>query len=315
MRFARNCLAVLAFTAFAPALSGAAADTPQDFQTTQGRPDASDPCRLELAPAPVIRYRGALSRGYDGDSNRHHAERASIKIEHAGDTCAYILRVEPDGGPGSATLHSGGDSLVFSVDHVGRPNGRGDNVVELNGSILRGQRQKQAGFEVSIPSGQSVRAGQYVGRLVIYLYEDQGGARDLVSQRVVEVAVDVEPKVVASLGSDPHAGTKSMTMDFGTLVRGQTKTLDFSVDANTLYSVGLMSQNGGELRHEFTSAGIPYEVRVDGDTVQPTEASETTVLSNSSDAQHNMQIMITGNTNSALAGNYSDRLTIVIKAD
>ncbi|WP_143435423.1 hypothetical protein [Henriciella aquimarina] len=313
--YIRNCLAIVAVLVSAPCL--AQADIPlTPVNAAPLEKDVVDPCRLQLAPSPVIRYRGALSRGYDSDSSRVHAEVAAIEVEHSGESCSYTVRVEPDGGPGTASLFSGPNALAFNISETGRPDGPGDNVVEVTGMIPRGHPQKQARFQVVIPPRQTAPAGQYVGRIAVSLYKDNGGAREFVAQQSVEVAVDVPPKVAASFGTDPHAGVKSMALDFGTLLQGQEKSLDLSVDANTLYSVDLVSENAGELRHEFTSAGIPYEVRMDGQLVQADGVpGDARILEGVSGGQHSMAFMVTGNTFTALAGKYSDRLTLVITAD
>ena len=106
-----------------------------------------------------------------------------------------------------------------------------------------------------------------------------------------------------------------MTVDFGALMKGQEKSLDFSVAANTPYSIDLLSENAGELRHEFTPNGIAYELRMDGQLVHPAAGTETTILQGSTSSQHRLDFMIRTDTALALAGKYSDRLTLVIGAD
>tara|TARA_R100001244_G_scaffold28828_2_gene28175 strand:- start:832 stop:1779 length:948 start_codon:yes stop_codon:yes gene_type:complete len=315
MLYARLWLAGLALMLANVATAQDALPLSPTSMTEPGTASATDPCRLRLAPAPLIQYRGALSRGYDGDSNRVHTELGALTVEHSGEACAYIVRIEPDAGPGKATLHSGSDTLDVRIDQAGREISSGDNVVEVHGSMPRGQPQRQIKFQVTLPPGQRVRAGQYTGRLAVSLFESRDGGQELVTQQTVDVVTQVAPSVVASFGSDAQGGIKSMDMDFGTLMKGQEKSLDFSVAANTPYSIDLLSENAGELRHEFTPYGIAYDLRIDGQLVQPAAGTETTILQGHTSSQHRLDFMIRTETALALAGKYSDRLTLIIAAD
>jgi hypothetical protein len=280
-----------------------------------GEQPAADPCQLRLAPTPALRYRGARSRGYEGSSDRLHTELGTITVEHGGDECTYMVRIEPDGGPGRAQLHSGSNTLTFQIDHAGRDSVQAGNVVEMRGSLSRGQRQRQAGFQISLPPGQRVPAGQYVGRVIVSLFDSRDGRQDLITRQSVDVVTQVAPSVVASFGSNAGGGVHSTALDFGPLMKGQEKSLDFSVAANTPYSIDLVSQNGGKLRHEFSDNGIGYDVRVDGRLVEPAPGEETPLLKGSSSAQHSLDVLIRTDTSYALAGKYTDRLTLVIAAD
>lgn len=315
MLYARLWLAGLALMLANAATAQDALPLSPTSMTEPGTGSATAPCRLRLAPAPLIQYRGPLSRGYDGDSNRVHTELGTLTVEHSGEACAYIVRIEPDTGPGKAALYSGAHSLDVRVDQLGREISQGDNVVEVHGSMPRGQPQRQVKFQVSVPPGQRVPAGQYVGRLAVSLFDSRDGGQELVTRQTVDVVTQVAPSVVASFGSDAQAGIKSMDVGFGTLMKGQEKSLDFSVAANTPYSIDLLSENAGQLRHEFTSNGIAYDLRIDGQLVQPAAGTETTILQGSTSSQHRLDFMIRTETALALAGKYSDRLTLIIAAD
>ena len=280
-----------------------------------GAQSAADSCQLRLAPTPAIWYRGARSRGYEGNSDRFHTELGAVAIEHRGESCTYIVRIEPDTGAGQAVLRSGSNTLNFQIDPAGRDTVQSVNVVEVPGSIPRGQPQRQANFQISIPPGQHVPAGQYTGRLMVSLFDSRDGGQELVTRQTVDVVTQVAPSVVASFGSDAQAGIKSMDVGFGTLMKGQEKSLEFSVAANTPYSIDLLSENAGQLRHEFTSNGIAYDLRIDGQLVQPAAGTETTILQGSTSSQHSLDFMIRTDTALALAGKYSDRLTLIIAAD
>ena len=104
-------------------------------------------------------------------------------------------------------------------------------------------------------------------------------------------------------------------LDFGSMRKGLEKSVDFAVDANTLYSIYLLSQNGGELRHEFTPTGIAYDLRIDGKLVAPAPSAETALVKGAASSQHRRGILIRPDTTHAPAGKYTDRLTLVIAGD
>ena len=87
------------------------------------------------------------------------------------------------------------------------------------------------------------------------------------------------------------------------------------MDANTLYPSYLRSQNGGELRHEFTPTGIAYDLRIDGKLVAPAPSAETALVKGAASSQHRRGILIRPDTTHAPAGKYTDRLTQMIVGD
>lgn len=315
MLLARLWLAVMALTLASAASAQDDIALSPTSMAVPGETSTADPCQLRLAPTRTIHYRGARSRGYESASDRIHSELATIAIEHGGDGCTYIVRIEPDGGPGQAQMHSGPNALIFQIDHAGRDSVQAGNVVEIQGSIPRGQRQRQAQFQISLPPGQLVPAGQYIGRVLVSLYDSRDGGQELVTRQSVEVVTRVAPSVTASFGSDARGGLRSTTLDFGPMRKGLEKSVDFAVDANTLYSIYLLSQNGGELRHEFTPTGIAYDLRIDGKLVAPAPGAETALIKGATSSQHRLGILIRPDTTHAPAGKYTDRLTLVIAGD
>ena len=284
--------------------------------SAEGLNEQPTPCTLQIRPPDMVVYRGALSRGYDSNSDRQHTEIAKVLIEHEGDSCPYTLRIEPEAGPGTAYMYNGQDALAFEISPPGRSGNSGSNMVEIAGNVARGQFQRTIPFDVQIPAGQRTVAGRYAGRLEVSLYPDTSAAGEPADRQYMEVVVDVLPRVDASFGTDPLARRKSRRLDFGTLRKGQKSSVDFSVTANTGYSVKMVSDNRGALHHEFTPSSIEYDVYLDGNPVSIEEsASREVLLSGASSSQHSIDLLITGDTDKALAGNYTDRLTLIISAD
>ena len=82
------------------------------------------------------------------------------------------------------------------------------------------------------------------------------------------------------------------------------------------YSIKMVSDNRGVLRPEFTQSSIDYDVFLDGNVVSLEGSPPNDVLLSAvTNSHHRMDLLITGNTETGLAGHYSDRLTLVISAD
>ncbi|MBR9808399.1 MAG: hypothetical protein GYB49_14375 [Alphaproteobacteria bacterium] len=282
----------------------------------EGLGEQPTPCTLQIRPPDMVVYRGALSRGYNSDSDRQHTEIAKVIIEHEGDACPYTLRIQPETGRGTAYMYNGQNTLEFEVSPPGRSGGSGSNMVEIAGNVARGQFQRTVSFDLQIPPGQKTVAGRYVGRLEVSLYPDTSAAGELADRQYMEVVVDVLPRIDASFGTNAIGGQKTTSLNFGKLQKGQKSSIEFSVTANIGYSIKVTSDNSGTLRHEHTTSGIDYSVYLDGTriSVDASSASET-LLSSATNSQHSMDFLITSNTSKALAGNYTDRLTLVVSAD
>lgn len=318
-RFAHNCLltvSVLIAAITLPLSSGAYAQLNDSPPQEQDLAEAESGCQLQLDQPSAIFFRGARSRGYSGKDSRHHIERAGLKIRHSGGACGYILQIEPANGSYTPEMRSATDTLRFNIRAEGRQSGPSDQIIELHGRFYEGQVIKTAAFEVTVPTGQSVSAGNYSGDLTATLFLDNDGIREFISSGPLYVTTNVEPRVSASIGQDAYAGVQSANFDFGQLRSGKQKSINFAVDANTNYQVAFKSLNQGQLIHEYSSASLAYQVTIDGKALQRELLTDgTPVLRGQQSTRHDVGIEIIGNTATALAGNYSDLLTIVISAE
>ncbi|WP_370172521.1 MULTISPECIES: hypothetical protein [Hyphomonas] len=292
--------------------SPALADDPL-AEGTGGEANAPE-CELRISPPSTLTYRGPFSRGYDTGSSHAHAELASVKILHDGDTCQYFLRIEPDTGPGEARLVAGNGQLTYHIEQRGGQGRSANNVIELPGSFSRNQPQTEVPFQVSLPTGQSARAGVYSGRMALSLYRTDNGAEELVDQQSLYLTSNVAPKVSASFGDVATGNNQSADLNLGMMTRHQKASLDFAVSANTDYKVNLESQNAGALKHEFSDNVLDYDIRIDGQLLRDSDPNSATLFTSNENSRHRLDFELRDDPTLGVAGKYSDRLTLIISA-
>lgn len=307
----------VSLVAFAMALSPSAfAQLDSPFSAEQEEDGAEAQCELQLDQPSTIFFRGASSRGYSSTDSRIHIERGDLKIRHRGAACAYILQIEPADGSAQPEMRSVNDAIRFDIRAEGRQGNASNQMIELHGNFYESQVIKTAAFEISIPTGQSALAGDYSGELIATLFIDNDGIKEFISSGPMRVTTHVQPRVSASIGQDASGGQHSANLNFGQLRSGEQKNLSFTVAANTYYQVAFKSLNEGRLRHAHTSSLLDYEISIDGHTLQRDSLADgTPVMRGQQSSQHDVAIEITGKTATALAGHYSDLLTIVISAE
>lgn len=271
-------------------------------------------CEMRISPPSTITYRGPFSRGYDAASSYSHAERATVSILHEGGTCQYMLRIEPDTGPGEGRIHSASGHLIYNIEPSGGQGRDADNVVELSGSFSGNRLQKDVPFQVTMPTGQRAMAGVYNGRIALSLYRTDNGIEELMDQQSMFVTSNVTPKVSASFGDLANGNNQSVDLNLGMMTRHQNASLDFAVSANTDYKVNLESQNSGALKHEFSDNLLDYEIRIDGQVVRDSDPNAATLFSGNDNSRHRLDFELQGDPALGVAGKYSDRLTLIISA-
>ena len=271
-------------------------------------------CEMRISPPSTITYRGPFSRGYDAASSYSHAERATVRILHEGGACQYMLRIEPDTGPGEGHIHSASGHLIYNIEPSGGQGQNADNLVELSGSFSSNQSQKEVPFQISMPIGQRALAGMYSGRVALSLYRTDNGAEELVDQQSVYFASEVAPKVSASFGELASGNNNSIDLDLGTMTRNQKASVDFAVSANTNYKVNFESVNSGALRHELSGLTLDYDIRIDGQLLRDSYPNSATLFTSNENSRHRLDFELRDDATLGVAGKYSDRLSLIISA-
>lgn len=286
-------------------MAGLAGAQPQDFPREES-------CMLSLNAQPLLAWRGPFSRGYDSASGTVHGEKAVIDIRNRGGACDYFLEIKPDAG--NYRLASGHGFLDFSLRTQGGPS------TDTGAFILEGRAARSGGgqfnaFLIDIPAGQKAGAGTYEGELILSLYQDRDGAMMLADTSRIRVRVEVWPRVVAAIGADPASGRKDARIDLGLLRPGASALMEFSVAANTAYTITVHSDHGGALRHDRSPALLDYELFL-GTARLELNSAEGAVIRGSGETsrQHGLQLRLS-DFKTAPAGHYSDQLILTISAE
>lgn len=110
-------------------------------------------------------------------------------------------------------------------------------------------------------------------------------------------------------------------MNFGKLSTGKTLSADVTIETNVGYRLFFSSANNGQLLHEVSSLNIPYEMSLNGSTVNLTGSSTTPVMASSNPnssppGSFRLPLTITIGTMSGneLGGLYSDVITTTVEA-
>lgn len=278
-----------------------------------GRRDEN--CKLSLRTPTEVNWRGPQSRGYDATFNGMHGERISFEIRNRGEHCDYSVRISP--------LHdayfltgSGGD-LPFTLRPIDEADsfGQGTPLV-IKGGYGRPEGTKTVSFMLDIEPGRLVQAGRYAQDLEIQLIQHKDDLDVLVDSKRIMAVTEVWPKVTASIGSNAKFGTNQAQIDLGKLFPGKRQSLDFSVQANTAYEIRIRSQNDGNLKHFRSDAMVPYQLTLDGRSVDPASSSESVVISSGNTSRtHDFQLGLADTPVDAPAGYYEDQITVTISAN
>ena len=276
---------------------------------------SAEPCEMDIRSPGAVQFRGPYSRGYAARDNVRHRERVTLELRHDGGACEYRVSIETTD-RGQPRMASGSDTLNFAlIDGRDRRLSNGEPAI-FTGYFSEGYGQTTLDFYIEVEPGQRVDAGDYLGELIVSIEDASEGMNELVGQTSLNVEATVPAFVNASIGDNPLAGKTNSKIDFGQFKRWQKEALRFSIDANTGYSISMESLNDGAMKHHVSDAEIAYQIRLDGRRISRDALTNAdSVLNGFGFNIHDFEVEITSNINRAVAGYYSDQVTIVISAD
>ncbi|RUO24087.1 hypothetical protein CWE09_13165 [Aliidiomarina minuta] len=178
---------------------------------------------------------------------------------------------------------------------------------------LPGQ-QEQHSFWLRVANARQAVPGVYRG-----LIESEPGSRRISHMPLLRESTAlefvVEPRVslhLDSLNGGWSGGKNSyFRVGLGVLHSGLTREFDVVLNSNTDVSLEISSQNLGLLRHtERYSATIPYQLRVNWQSVDLTGVGMVHLPRQGNNWRVPMQVSVPYVSDFALAGEYSDVITI-----
>jgi spore coat protein U-like protein len=216
----------------------------------------------------------AFNPDYDfTDVTQHTNVVTSLKISGVVSGCSYLVGAE--GAIAGRSLSDGsGHTMNYQLytnspltnvflDPVTGDSGTASNMVSFAGGD---QSIATLTYYFSIPPGQYIPSGLYQDNVLLTLY---GGTFLHPSMPIASLSASHQATVRATAllslvptGNAFDPNQTSTTMDFGTLVPGQSMSIQalFKSNDNTGYKVYMRSDNGSSLKQVGGAATIPYSL-------------------------------------------------------
>lgn len=244
-----------------------------------------------------------------------------VRVRNAGggELCAAVIRVarddmSPNPDFPSYLLSAPGNRQIEVLPDLSSGGTTESDVVIANAPP--GPQGRAIPFQIGVPTEWGLRAGSYVEQLQLSLVDDAGNVVDratLTLTIVIPSAVSLRlvGAVVGGEGSGPAQ------VDLGNLSTS-TETHADRFGARILstapYVVSLSSVNRGYLLHEHGREQVPYRLYFDGNLVDLAGSNEFPYFSHTPKAgdQHPISVVVPPVV--AIAGRYSDRVTVTVTA-
>ena len=179
-----------------------------------------------------------------------------------------------------------------------------------------GQQGRAIPFQIGVPTEWGLRAGTYVERLQLLLVDRNGNIADrstLTINVVIPPAVSLR-LIGAVIGGESRGPAQ---IDLGNLSNSrETRSPRFGalILSTAPYVVRFSSANRGNLLHEQGRALIPYRLYFDGAPVDLAGSTEIPYLDPTPRGGDRRAMSIVVPPVVALAGRYSDRITVTVSA-
>jgi len=254
----------------------------------------------------------------------------TVTIRLGGTDSGCTVGIGVDGGRNGSRRMSGPSGGTLRYEIV-RSDGRSvpdAPATADNGLIVEritGKSREDVTLYAMLLAGQTPSSGSYSDQLTFNLYEMSNGQPGrLLDSHSVSIQATVSGTIQSTLivgGQRGDLGGRTATLDFGELETGRTLSFGLEVTGNTPYQVTLESQNHGELKwmeSGFADGRIVYSLTMDGRSVGLSGPFDLPVASPTDSGrrsnEHSFEVRI-GDTERALAGRYSDAITITVSAN
>jgi spore coat protein U-like protein len=278
-------------------------------------PAMAQSCRLRLTDLPRVEPQS----GYDPFASAPPPEYDRVTVRHnSGGGCSFAVGFN-EGANGRRRAEYNGSYLSYQLFRDASLTTALTDASGSPGGLLSGYADSKIGdvsfdFYSVFPGGQIGPGGTYRDSLTLTVYELSGGVPGRVlDTRTVQVRARMLETVQASVqiggGSVPLSGSTSI-LNLGTLVTGSRGDFSVVVSGNAEYDLRLESENKGRL--SGGSGSIPYSVAINGQGVAMSSAV-TLQYGGIGTRTHAIGVTI-GDVGNALAGTYSDNLSLTITA-
>lgn len=179
-----------------------------------------------------------------------------------------------------------------------------------------GQRSWAVPYQIGVPTEWGLRAGTYVERLQLLLIDRNGNVADrstLTLTVVIPSAVSVR-LIGAVIGGESRGPAQIDLGDLSSSRETRSQRFGALIFSTAPYVVRFSSANRGNLLHEQGREQIPYRLIFDGALVDLAGSSEFPYLDPTPRGGDRRAMNIVVPPAVALAGRYSDRITVTVTA-
>lgn len=235
-----------------------------------------------------------------------------------GGTCPAtirIARISPPPGPNFPvyTLRGPGNRQIEILPDRASAGTASSDIAIANAP--QGPQGRAVKISVAVSTEWGLSAGTYVDELEVLLIDDTGNIETTKLTVTIIVPAAVSLRLVgAILGGGPGAPAQ---VDLGTLSserRTQADNFAARIFSTGQYSVRLTSSNNGRLGHEAADENIPYRLYFDGQLADLGSGAEFSYLGPTPRAGDLRPMRISVEPVVALAGRYSDRISVTVTA-
>jgi hypothetical protein len=139
----------------------------------------------------------------------------------------------------------------------------------------------------------------------------------------VKVSTEVDSSLLISIIDRGGAFTFTAipySMDFGTMDPSETMLADVIIESTAAYSIDVLSQNGGRLKHTTVAEYVVYTFSFNGSPVTLTQGISSNLVSNATKSfnpgdLYPIDIQLAPTIGFIPAGDYTDNLTFTITAN
>lgn len=231
--------------------------------------------------------------------------------------CPATIRISristPDPDFPSYTLRAPGNQAIEVLPDEST-GGSSDSDIDI-ANAPPGPQGRNIPFHIAIATEWGLRAGTYVEKLQLSLFDDAGNITDrstLTITIIIPAAVSI--RIVGAVG---RGGGGPARVDLGELSKTEeTRSDPFGarIFSTAPHVVSFVSANLGNLLHENARDQIPYRLRFDGTLVNLAGANEFVYPFHTPQAGVMRPLDITVPPVVAPAGRYSDRVTVSVTA-
>ncbi len=189
--------------------------------------------------------------------------------------------------------------------------------VRSNGPVPP-SRTVQVNYRLVIPRGQFAAPGQLRDDVELELYAVGENGR-LAGRPLQTTRLAIAYRVARVMSVNIKGGDTTTTVNFGTLARGQERSVDIQVRSNARYQLDVSSDNRGVLALTPKISGqhwfVPYTATLDRYPLRLRRGASLENLDPTRpgfDASHTLAVRI-GNVRGKRAGRYEDVITVEIR--